>query len=275
MCVALKGKFLVAKRKKATTLGVVARIAAVGCASLIAVGCVGFGIAAAGAGANAGTFGLSSLSTEESGAKTSDSYDSPNALLASVSEGASESVVLASTAKRDVSQGYDAIVEIEEAERRAAEEQARREQAEREAKAAEARAAGMAASLPEVDWSVGKEAFIAEWTERINNYLAGSPLAGYGATFATAAWTYGVDPRWSPAISNTESTKGRNCFRTHNAWGWMGDTSWGSWEEAINAHVKGLAEGYGYSISVTAAKKYCPPTYMSWYEKTISQMALI
>ena len=130
------------------------------------------------------------------------------------------------------------------------------------------------ASLPEVDFSVGKEAFVSEWTSRINAYLAGSPLAGQGATFAEAAWSNGVDPRWSPAISNTESSKGAHCFLPYNAWGW-GDKSWSSWEEAINAHVAGLANGYGYSITYANAAKYCPPNTDHWFKATIGQMKMI
>lgn len=122
-----------------------------------------------------------------------------------------------------------------------------------------------------VNWSTDQESFVAEWGPRIDAYLAGSPLAGYGSTFASAAWTYGVDPRWSPAISNTESSKGRHCFLPHNAWGW-GSCSWGSWEEAIYAHVAGLARGYGYTISVANAKKYCPPNWYNWYYNTLSEM---
>ena len=90
--------------------------------------------------------------------------------------------------------------------------------AEQEAAAARDAASDAVASLPEVDFSVGKEAFVSEWTSRINAYLAGSPLAGQGATFAEAAWSNGVDPRWSPAISNTESSKGAHCFLPYNAW---------------------------------------------------------
>lgn len=122
-----------------------------------------------------------------------------------------------------------------------------------------------------VNWNTDESAFVAEWAPRIDAYLAGSPLAGQGRTFATAAWKYGVDPRFSPAISNTESSKGANCFRSHNAWGW-GNISWGSWESAIDAHVAGLARGYGYTISVAAAKKYCPPNWYNWYNKTLSEM---
>ena len=122
-----------------------------------------------------------------------------------------------------------------------------------------------------VNWDMDQASFVAEWAPRIDAYLAGSPLAGQGTTFATAAWKYGVDPRWSPAISNTESSKGRHCFKSHNAWGW-GSSSWGSWEEAIDAHVAGLARGYGYTISVANAKKYCPPNWFNWYNNTLSEM---
>ncbi len=35
-----------------------------------------------------------------------------------------------------------------------------------------------------VDWSDGKSAFVSKWSGRIDAYLSGSPLAGYGSTFA-------------------------------------------------------------------------------------------
>lgn len=124
------------------------------------------------------------------------------------------------------------------------------------------------------DWNSDQAAFISQWASRIDAYLEGSPMAGQGKTFASAAWTYGVDPRWSPAIAFTESSKGAYCFASHNAWGW-GSASWGSWEEAIDAHVSGLARGYGYTISIDAAKKYCPPSWQSWYDRTLEQMNLI
>ena len=112
------------------------------------------------------------------------------------------------------------------------------------------------------------------WAARIDAYLAGSPLAGQGRTFARAALKYGVDPRFSPAISFTESSKGLYCFKPHNAWGW-GSASWSSWEEAIDAHVAGLARGYGGQISIEGAKKYCPPNWKAWYNRTLAQMNMI
>ena len=77
------------------------------------------------------------------------------------------------------------------------------------------------------------------------------------------------------AISNTERSKGSACFKPYNAWGWMSSVAWSSWEESINAHVAGLASNYGYSITVANAQKYCPPTYMDWFNKTLTQMKMI
>lgn len=128
--------------------------------------------------------------------------------------------------------------------------------------------------LPAVDWSVGMQAFLSEWTARIDAYLAGTELEGCGWVFAQAAWDNGVDPRWSPAISNTESGNGRHCFLPCNAWGW-GESSWDEWESAIRTHVAGLASGYGYSVTPQAAAVYCPPNTDWWYSNTLNQMSII
>ena len=247
--------------------GLVAKIAAIGCASVVAVSCFGYGLAAA--GGSSSPFG-----------GTTSSAPAAEVLVSNVSD-ASVGSVLSQPASRDISQGVQAVEAEKEAERIAAEqaalaeEQARIQAAEQAlAKARTTDASSAMSQLTEVDWSCGKDAFISEWTNRINNYLAGSPLAGQGETFATAAWENGVDPRWSPAISNTESTKGTNCFLPHNAWGW-GSTGWSSWEEAINAHVAGLAKGYGYTISYSNAQKYCPPNYDNWFHDTLREMSKI
>lgn len=128
--------------------------------------------------------------------------------------------------------------------------------------------------LSPVDWSVGEEEFIASWGARIDAYLAGSPLAGYGTTFAAAAWANGVDPRLSPAIAATESSKGAVCFRSYNAWGW-GQYSWSDWETAIWGHVGGLASAGYYTITLAGAYRYCPPNASRWYAVTLAQMQMI
>lgn len=247
--------------------GLVAKIAAIGCASVVAVGCFGYGLAAA--GGSSSPFG-----------GTASSVPAAEVLVSNVSD-TSVGSVLSQPASRDITQGVQAVEAEKEAERIAAEqaalaeEQARIQAAEQAlAKARTTDASSAMSQLAEVDWNCGKDAFISEWANRINNYLAGSPLAGQGETFATAAWENGVDPRWSPAISNTESTKGANCFLPHNAWGW-GSTGWSSWEEAINAHVAGLAKGYGYTISYSNAQKYCPPNYDNWFRDTLREMSKI
>lgn len=257
-------------------MSVAARVAAVACSSLVVAGCIGYGIAAAGGGsAENSAFGLSSERSIEQ-----DSSANQTSLDVSTDD-IREETILTKTAERDISQGIQEIEAEEEAARiaaeqaRIAEEQAHIEAAE-QARAKQQALAGQEAmaSLSDVDWEVGKDEFIEEWTGRIDAYLAGSPLAGKGAAFAAAAWEYGVDPRWSPAISNTESSKGANCFASYNAWGW-GKSGWSSWDEAIDAHVAGLAKNYGYTISYANAKKYCPPNYDNWFKNTLSEMKKI
>ena len=126
-----------------------------------------------------------------------------------------------------------------------------------------------------VNWNVTRDEFISTWTARIDAYLSGSPLAGYGRVFAEAAWDNSVDPRWSPAIACIESTKGTYCFRDYNAWGWMTSTRFSSWEESITAHVAFLGNVYGPTLTPAAAQKYCPPTWQDWYNKVGGQMNLI
>ena len=110
-----------------------------------------------------------------------------------------------------------------------------------------------------------------DWASRINAYLEGSPLAGYGETFAAAAAQYGVDPRLSPAIATIESGKGSVCFKDHNAWGW-GSSNWDSWESAIYEQVEGLATGYDGTLTLEGAERYCPPNYQEWYSSVASEM---
>ena len=130
------------------------------------------------------------------------------------------------------------------------------------------------------NWNGGKDAFVAEWGKRIDRFLSGSPMSGQGKAFAEAAWKNHIDPRFSPAISTIESGNGRACIRPHNAWGWGAAepnpaglaSSWSSWGEAINAHVRGLARGYGYTVSPEGARKYCPPNWELWYATVVSEM---
>ncbi len=170
-----------------------------------------------------------------------------------------------------------------EAAQKAAEEKAQQEARERKAAEEAQQTQGTASSAEEslttpstdgADWSKDKSTFVKSWAGRLDAYLAGSPLSGQGKTFASAAWDAGIDPRFSAAISDVESSKGAACFRPCNAWGW-GSSSWGSWEEAIPAHAVGLARGYGYTVSEAAAQKYCPGNWEHWYNRVSEEMAKI
>ena len=242
------------------------------CVALAIFACVGIGASFAGAGSvNISGFGLGDVVASETASPSS-------ALGVSEDDDAvlKEDHQLSSAASRDISQAIEEIDAMIEADRIAAEEAQAAEDAAKlvEVAANKSSRSDYVTSLSAVDWTVGEEAFVAEWTERINNYLAGSPLAGYGAIFAQAAWDYGVDPRFSPAIANTESSKGVNCFLPYNAWGW-GEVSFSNWVDAIYTHVEGLSESYGYTLSYSGAKKYCPPNYDTWYKNTLSEMKKI
>lgn len=123
------------------------------------------------------------------------------------------------------------------------------------------------------DNSTSGDSTVDAWAARIDAYLAGSTLSGYGRVFAQAALAYGVDPRWSPAISCIESTMGAYCFRPYNAWGWMGH-SFSSWEEAIWAHVEYLGYMYGGKLTMDAANTYCDPGE-EWYYAVLGEMESI
>lgn len=207
---------------------------------------------------------------------------------------AADAQAAAEEAQRAAEQALLESIALREQLEREAEAQAAAEEAARQAALAEAQAAAAneetftnesgeevavvavptSTGLSPVDWSVGEEEFVSSWGARIDAYLAGSPLAGYGTTFAAAAWANGVDPRLSPAISSTESSKGAVCFLSHNAWGW-GSYSWDDWESAIWGHVSGLAASGYYTISLAGAQRYCPPNASRWYAVTLGQMQCI
>lgn len=183
---------------------------------------------------------------------------------------AAERAALLAAAQREAAQKAAEEQAQQEARERAAAEQA---QGTTEEESSE-EVSGDAPSIGDADWSGDKASFVRNWAGRLDAYLAGTPLAGQGKTFASAAWDAGIDPRFSAAISEVESSRGAACFRPYNAWGW-GSVSWGSWEEAIPAHASGLARGYGYTVSEAAAQKYCPGNWEHWYNRVSEEMGRI
>ncbi len=250
------------------------------------VGSVGLGVASASSAdelAASGAFGFGSVAHASIQPNHSEAAATPKSVSGASKNDSDvaiyEQASFARTSTRDITSGLKMIDDKERAEQEriaidnvAVFDRVRNQKAMQGVDSPEG--ATMEYNLPAIDWSVGRVAFIAEWTERIDAYLEGSPLEGYGAVFAEAAWDAGIDPRWSPAISNTESGKGQVCFRAHNAWGW-GSSDWEDWDTAIRSHVAGLAVGYGYSLTPEAAAVYCPPTPSAWYNTTFSQMALM
>lgn len=159
----------------------------------------------------------------------------------------------------------------------AAEEANERYKQTKEAKVAAAQkvSSGTTVTLSTVDWSADKTAFVEEWSSRIDSYLSGSPLYGYGKVFASCAYDNNLDPRISPAISLVESSKGAVCFRPYNAWGLMGK-SFSSWEESIAYDCQYMAGPlYNGQINAKTAQTYCPPTWSSWLSKVQTEMAKI
>ena len=118
-----------------------------------------------------------------------------------------------------------------------------------------------------------RDAFVAEWAGRIDAFNAGYPLAGYGATFAEAAYDNGVDPRVAPAIARVESASGSVCAYSCNAWGW-GSYSWGDWDTAIRDYTAMYAASYGSGISYDIAYTYTSDAASAdeWYAQAESCM---
>lgn len=87
----------------------------------------------------------------------------------------------------------------------------------------------------------------------IENYLRSrnSPLADYADVFVLAGQQYNVDPRFVVAISNAESTLGKNgdcALKRHNAWGYGGGwpSCWyfSTWQDAIWQVTADIGEYY-------------------------------
>ncbi len=107
------------------------------------------------------------------------------------------------------------------------------------------------------DFSMAKEAFTKKWGDAIDAFYAqfGStagftpPLQGHGAEMAAAAYDRKIDPRLCAAVSIAESSGGKYCIKSCNAWGWGaadsdpygGASAWDSWGSAIEAWHEGMA----------------------------------
>ena len=119
--------------------------------------------------------------------------------------------------------------------------------------------------------AAARETYVSTWTERIDAFNAGTPLADYGRTFAEAAYDCGVDPRFAPAIARVESGSGAVCAYPCNAWGW-GTASWSDWDTAIWEYTAALGAQYGSTLSYEAALSYNEVTPDAWYAEVEASM---
>lgn len=179
----------------------------------------------------------------------------------------------------------NALAEAQSARQAAAEAAAAAQQTADEQAAAEAAQAAAAesgssntgsgsANASDVDWSSDKASFVNYWAARIDSYLAGSPMEGCGTDYASSAWDHGVDPRFAPAISAVESSKGAYCYRSYNAWGY-GGINFGSWAEGIERVTRCLGnDQYQGSLTLDDGYRYAADGE-AWYNAVYAQMMQI
>lgn len=149
---------------------------------MLAVGFLDAGWASAGShDMGATTFGLARQSAENPSASdvSPDTVQDKSDADVLAVEDVAEEAALKTASSRDVSAGVQEIADEEEAARLAAEEAARvaEQEAIDRADATRSRYYATFGSLPagDVDFSIGREAFIEEWSARINDYLFGQP----------------------------------------------------------------------------------------------------
>ena len=108
----------------------------------------------------------------------------------------------------------------------------------------------------------------AAWVDRLNGFLAGSPMAGMGSSFYNAAVSRGLDPRLSASIAKIESNLGRAIPGGYNAFGMTAGTAPGhgrngrwqafsSWQDAIESNAAFIKSHWGSVSSPYSMKGYC------------------
>lgn len=115
------------------------------------------------------------------------------------------------------------------------------------------------------------------WINRIDSYLARTPLTGQGRTFYLAAVDAGIEPRLMPAIAMVESGGGRANANSNNFFGrkaagggWAG---WSTKEIAIQNQARYISKMWGRTSSPFEMKGYA--TSPVWKGKVAREMARI
>ena len=111
------------------------------------------------------------------------------------------------------------------------------------------------------------------WINRLDNYLAGSPMSNLGKVFYQSAKEQGLDPRLSLAIAKLESNLGRNIPGGYNAFGMVAGSVPGrgrvgrwqaflSWEDAIRSNNQFIRKHWGTSANPFNMRGYASSS--SW-----------
>lgn len=115
------------------------------------------------------------------------------------------------------------------------------------------------------------------WINRIDSYLARTPLNGQGRTFYLAAVDAGIEPRLMPAIAMIESGGGRANANSNNFFGRRavggGWAAWPTKEIAIQNQASYISKMWGRTSSPYEMKGYA--TGGTWTGKVASEMARI
>ncbi|HEB13287.1 MAG TPA: hypothetical protein ENI11_06385 [Actinobacteria bacterium] len=116
-----------------------------------------------------------------------------------------------------------------------------------------------------------------DWINRIDRYLAATPLSGQGRTFYLSAVDAGIEPRLMPAIAMIESGAGRANANSNNFFGRRavrgGWASWTTKEAAINNQGQYIAKMWGHATNPYQMRGYA--TSPVWKGKVATQMAKI
>jgi len=104
----------------------------------------------------------------------------------------------------------------------------------------------------------------AEKVAKIEYYLRGSPLSGYGDWMVTEGERTGINPFLCPAVAEAESSLGRALCGSCNAWGMLG-CSFSSWQNGITRWFDNCILHWGQAQSSYEMAGYCVPDH-PWME---------
>ena len=115
------------------------------------------------------------------------------------------------------------------------------------------------------------------WIERIDTYLARTPLRGKGRTFYLAAVDSGIEPRLMPAIAMIESGGGRANSNSNNFFGRKaaggGYAGWATPDIAIQNQANYISKMWGRASNPYQMRGYA--TSPVWKGNVAREMARI